>query len=67
MQGEHHDLAHQQASKFAEMTKLWHDRTATQFEAPRLAPDPAKCAAYRDAHGGYTGPYLDQEVEQPVY
>eukprot|EP01043_Picozoa_sp_COSAG02_P000680 COSAG02_NODE_13_length_57813_cov_14.298276_14_plen_234_part_00 len=64
--GEHHDLAHEQASKFAEMTQLWHQRTATQFEAPRLSPDPAQCAAYTHAHHGYTGPYLAAPDPQPM-
>jgi len=40
------------------MTELWHQRQATAFEAPSLKKDVAECEAFRDAHGGYTGPYF---------
>ena len=58
---EHHDLATTRASKLGQMTELWHQRQTTAFQAPKLKPNPAKCEAYREAHGGYTGPYLSSK------
>ena len=60
--GEHHDLAHEQASKLGQLMQLWAARRATAFEAPRLPPNTALCEAYVTAHGGFTGPYLQPEV-----
>jgi hypothetical protein len=56
-----HDLAGEQASKLAELAKLWAQRNATSFNAPRLATSAQQCQAYAAAHGGYTGPYLDPQ------
>jgi hypothetical protein len=55
---EYHDLAAARPAELQAMQALWRQRNATAFRPERVPLDPAKCAAARDARGGYLGPYL---------